>query len=156
MGFLGILQVCVGGPFNLHLEWLKGSRPFLVGTCAFLWCSYLWNVSCAHCRSWLLMLRWKGSVEEKVDLLGLLMRWARGEVKVNKEEQFMFEVDRQGSDVGSAAWGCGWKRIRLSRLWSRSAEETKSLKTKRASLWGRELFAVSCPRLLHLFAYWWV
>lgn len=62
------------------------------------------------------MLRWKGSVEEKVDLLGLLMRWARGEVKVNKEEQFMFEVDRQGSDVGSAAWGCGWKRIRLSRL----------------------------------------
>lgn len=55
-------------------------------------------------------------MEEKVDLLGLLMRWARGEVKVNKEEQFMFEVDRQGSDVGSAAWGCGWKRIRLSRL----------------------------------------
>lgn len=55
-------------------------------------------MSRAHFRSWLLMLRWKGSLEEKMDLLVLPIRWP--EERLSKEEQLMLELDRQGSDVG--------------------------------------------------------
>lgn len=100
--FLGILLTCheLRGPLTGILSESKTrdlSNQSLYVFVLQLSLKCLMHISDLGC----LCRGWEESLDAKVDLVVLLTRRARGEVKASMEEQLTFrDCDRQGSDVG--------------------------------------------------------